>query len=75
VAQSVYLFGLESDDNTRVMWDKLRRVKSIHVELVYCPPLSRELYRFPFLKDERGERFFGVEGIQGFVDRQSLPLR
>jgi len=54
------------DHNNETVFQRVREL-GVGTRIVVCPPSARELYRMPFVVDERGARYFGADGIEGFV--------
>ncbi len=67
---SIVIYGVPDDPNNDRAHQAIQRLTGVSVNVVVCPPSVRELYRVPFITDERGGRHFGVQGIERFVSEQ-----
>jgi hypothetical protein len=63
----VRLVTTANDEATRKARAALERLPNATIEVSYCPPAVAEWYECPFVRDERGHEYFGVDGIEFFV--------
>lgn len=66
----IVIYGAPNDPDNERARGAVRKLDGVLVTQVLCPASVRDLYRLPFIKDESGERYFGVEEIERFVDRR-----
>jgi len=67
---NIVVYGVLGDAANDTVWRQLEQLHNVHLEFVVCPPSASELYRLPFITDERGSRYFGIDCIQDFVDHR-----
>ena len=63
----IVIYGIPNDPQNERARQAVQRLHGVSVNQVVCPPSVRDLYRLPFVKDENGGRYFGVEEIERFV--------
>lgn len=66
----IVIYGVPDDPNNDRAHQAISKLMGVSVHMVACPPSVRELYRVPFITDEKGGRHFGVEVIERFVDKR-----
>jgi hypothetical protein len=67
--EEITIYCVPDDHNNESIFQRVREL-GVGTKVVVCPPSARELYRMPFVADERGARHFGADGIEGFVSRR-----
>lgn len=66
----IYIYSIPDDPHNERARHALQRLSGVGISEVVCPPSVRDLYRVPFVRDENGGRYFGVEEIERFVDKR-----
>jgi hypothetical protein len=72
--EGIVIYCVPDDSNNESVFQRVRELPGVEIRIVVCPPSVRDLYRVPFVADERGARHFGIDGIEGFVNRRLAPL-
>lgn len=68
--EGIVIYGVPHDPNNDRAHQAIRKLTGVSISVVACPPSVRDLYRVPFITDEKGTRHFGIEGIERFVSRR-----
>jgi hypothetical protein len=63
----VRLVTTANDEALRRARATLRRLPDATIQVSYCPQTVAEWYECPFVRDERGHEYFGLDGIEFFV--------
>lgn len=72
MTHTVTLFAIPGDpDSNRVALQTIGSIPNVKVEIVSCPHSSREWFIFPFVRDEEGIPYYGLEGIKSFTIRRT----
>lgn len=72
--EGIVIYCVPDDSNNESVFQRVRELPGVEIRIVVCPPSVRELYRVPFVTDERGARHFGIDGIEGFVHGRLAAL-
>lgn len=68
--EGIVIYGVPDDPNNDRANQAINKLTSVSVDWVICPRSVSDLYRVPFLTDEKGGRHFGVEEIERFVSKR-----
>jgi hypothetical protein len=59
-----------NDENTRIAQEQLGRLPNTTVEVSYCPQTVAEWFECPFVRVDSGHEYFGLAGIEFFVEQR-----
>ena len=68
----VVLVGVPGDDQTAAAHAKLAAVDTIEHTFYGCAPALAEDVSLPFIRDDRGRRYFGVDGVDWFIEQHQM---
>lgn len=71
----VVLYVGREDEKGREAFDRIRRRPDLDVEKVVCPDSVGEWYALPFLRDEVGRSYAGLDGIDFFLREHTTTAR
>ncbi len=63
----VVLVGIDGDRATGEARARLESLVGVCNEFYPCPPSLGEVLRLPFVRDDKGRRFCGLEAINSFI--------
>lgn len=53
-------------------WDLIQQLPNVEAKSVACPRQAGEWFEYPFVRDQRGETYYGVEGVRHFAEHLRL---
>ena len=68
----IRVFLLEGDEASNNLLRRLKSLPSCRVEAYACPPSMEELQPVPFMQVDDQERFFGIDGIDAFIEQHAV---
>ncbi len=66
----VRLVTTGDDEPTREAVSALERLPNAEIRVSYCPQSVAEWYQCPFVRDDSGQTYFGLDGIALFVSER-----
>ena len=66
----VRLVTTGDDEPTRKAILELERLPNAKIQVSYCPQSVAEWYQCPFVRDDSGQTYFGLDGIALFVSER-----
>jgi len=69
--QTVRLVTTDDGEQTHQAYAALERLPDVDIRISYCPRSVAKWFQCPFIQDEEGLEYFGLEGIEYFVSSRS----
>ena len=67
---TIRLIATGDDEQTQRAMAALEALPNTNIEVSYCPTTVADWFECPFVRDESGQEFFGLDGIEFFVAKR-----
>jgi len=68
--KKITMYCIPNDSNNLIAEEMIKNIPDTQIKFIICPLFTKDLYRMPFISDEKGGRWFGITDIKEFIKRE-----